>query len=192
MPPSSEPARAVSGMVATSHPRAAQIGVDILKGGGNAVDAAVGTNAAIGFMEPMSCGIGGDLFALVWDAKQRRLFGLNASGRSPYGANLALFRDHVLDSIPIHGPLSWSMPGCVDGWDQLLQKFGTMTLAKVLEPAIDAAEGGVETPPVIANTWSNADPSLRETPEAAATNARRRPEHTVTAWPARAARPCAR
>jgi gamma-glutamyltranspeptidase/glutathione hydrolase len=167
--PRSDPVAATSGMVATSHPQAAQIGVDILRAGGNAIDAAVATNAAMGFMEPMGCGIGGDLFALVWDAKQRKLFGLNASGRSPYAASIALFRDHVLDYIPIHGPLSWSVPGCVDGWDQLLNKFGSMPLSKILEPAIDAAERGIATPPIIANTWSNAETFLRETPEAAAT-----------------------
>jgi gamma-glutamyltranspeptidase / glutathione hydrolase len=167
--PHSEPAVAAGGMVATSHPLAAQIGVDILRAGGNAIDAAVATNAAMGVMEPMGCGIGGDLFALVWDAKQRKLFGLNASGRSPYAANIQLFNDHVLDHIPIHGPLSWSVPGCIDGWDQLLRKLGTMPLAEVLEPAIEWAQRGFETPPVIANTWSNAESFLRETPEAAAT-----------------------
>src|SRR5437660_1745514 len=79
------------GMVATSHPLAAQIGLDILKRGGNAVDAAIATNAALGLMEPMSCGVGGDLFAIVWDAKSQKLYGLNASGRSPYSANREYF-----------------------------------------------------------------------------------------------------
>ena len=79
------------GMVATSHPLAAQVGLDVLKKGGNAVDAAIATNAAMGLMEPMSCGIGGDLYAIVWDAKTQKLYGLNASGRSPYKATLALF-----------------------------------------------------------------------------------------------------
>ncbi|MEA2707593.1 MAG: gamma-glutamyltranspeptidase / glutathione hydrolase [Phycisphaerales bacterium] len=164
-----EPTVAGNGMVATSHPIAAQVGVDILKSGGNAIDAAVATNAAMGLMEPMACGIGGDLFALVWDARQRKLFGLSASGRSAYAAAIGLFDDHALDFIPTHGPLSWSVPGCVDGWDQLLKKFGTMPLAKLLEPAIDWAQRGVPTPPVIANTWNNAAEFLRETPEAAAT-----------------------
>ena len=150
-----DPVIAAHGMVATSHPLAAQVGVDVLRAGGNAVDAAVATNAALGFMEPMSCGIGGDLFALVWDARQRKLFGLNAAGRSPYAATIARFRDQNLDFIPTHGPLSWSVPGCVDGWDQLLRKFGTMPLSKLLEPAIGWAQQGVETPPVIANTWHN-------------------------------------
>src|SRR5437773_8959867 len=102
-------------MVATSHPLAAEIGVQILQSGGNAVDAAIATNAAMGLMEPSGCGIGGDLFAIVWDAKQEKFFGLNASGRSPYSATIQFFRDRGLDSIPLHGPLSWSVPGCVDG-----------------------------------------------------------------------------
>ncbi len=107
------------GMVATSQPLAAQIGLDVLKNGGNAIDAAIATNAALGLMEPMSCGIGGDLYALVWDAKTQKLYGLNASGRSPYGATRALFASKGLEEIPTSGPLSWSVPGCVDGWEEL-------------------------------------------------------------------------
>jgi gamma-glutamyltranspeptidase/glutathione hydrolase len=164
-----EPVIAEHGIVATSHPLAAQVGVDVLRAGGNAIDAAIATNAAIGFMEPMSCGIGGDLFAIVWDAKQKRLFGLDASGRSPAAATLDIFRDHQLDYIPIHGPLSWSVPGCVDGWHELLARFGTMPLAELLAPAIEHAERGVATPPVIAEHWSRAQDFLRETPQAAAT-----------------------
>ena len=94
----------------------------------------------MGLMEPMSCGIGGDLFAIVWDAKQKKLSGLNASGRSPHAARIALFQDHGLDFIPMHGPLSWSVPGCVDGWEQLLEKHGTMRLERLLGPSIDWAE----------------------------------------------------
>src|SRR5438445_4344111 len=114
------------GMVATSHPLAAQVGLDILKKGGNAVDAAIATNAAIGLMEPMSCGIGGDLYAIVWDAKTKKLYGLNASGRAPYKASRAYFAEKGLKEIPGSGPLSWSVPGCVDGWEELRQCFGTM------------------------------------------------------------------
>src|SRR5438477_11706353 len=113
------------GMVATSHPLAAQVGLDILKRGGNAIDAAIATNAAIGLMEPMSCGIGGDLYAIVWDAKTKKLYGLNASGRSPYKATRLWFAEHKLKEIPTSGPLSWSVPGCVDGWDQLNKRFGS-------------------------------------------------------------------
>ena len=132
----SEPVTARHGIVATTHPAAAQIGIDVLRAGGNAVDAAVATSAAMGVVEPMSCGIGGDLFGLVWDAKQQTLYGLNGSGRSPYAATLERFADHALDYIPTHGPLSWSVPGCVDGWDQLLRRFGTRPLAELLEPGI--------------------------------------------------------
>ena len=165
----SEPVVAAQGMVATSHPLAAQIGVDVLKAGGNAVDAAVATNAAMGLMEPMSCGIGGDLFAILWDARQQKLFGLNASGRSPYAARIELFHDHQHDYIPTHGPLSWSVPGCVDGWDQLLKKFGTMRLEQALAPSIEWADRGFEVPPVIAGYWKNAESFLRDTPESATT-----------------------
>src|SRR3954463_8740538 len=113
------------GMVATSHKRAVAIGVEILKRGGNAVDAAIATNAAMGVVEPMSCGVGGDLYAIVWDAKTKKLHGLNASGRSPYAATRERYAARGLGEIPAHGPLSWSVPGCVDGWDQLLRRFGS-------------------------------------------------------------------
>src|SRR5262249_50760474 len=116
------------GMVATSHPLAAQIGLDILKRGGNAVDAAIATNAALGLMEPMSCGVGGDLFAIVWDAKTQKLYGLNASGRSPYAATREFFKSKGLRDIPTSGPLSWSVPGCVDGWAELNKRFGYLKL----------------------------------------------------------------
>src|SRR5208282_5982814 len=115
------------GMVATSHPLAAQVGLEILKKGGNAIDAAIATNAALGLMEPMSCGIGGDLYAIVWDAKTKKLYGLNASGRSPYKATRDFFAGKGLKEIPTTGPLSWSVPGCVDGWDALRKRFGTMS-----------------------------------------------------------------
>src|SRR6266446_5902515 len=104
------------GMVAASHPLAAQVGLDVLKKGGTAADAAIAVNAMLGLMEPMMCGIGGDLYAIVWDAKTKKLHGLNASGRSPYKATRALFASKGLEEIPATGPLSWSVPGCVDGW----------------------------------------------------------------------------
>src|SRR6266404_6029461 len=156
------------GMVATSHPLAAQIGLDVLKRGGNAVDAAIATNAALGLMEPMSCGIGGDLHALVWDAKERKLHALNASGRAPYRATRALFADQGLQEIPMFGPLSWSVPGCVDGWEELRARFGTMKLAELLEPSIEYAEDGVPVPETIARAWakSEADGRLAITADA--------------------------
>ena len=158
-----KPTLAKHGIVATTHPTAAQIGVDVLRAGGNAIDAAIATNAAMGLMEPASCGIGGDLFAIVWIEKKKKLFGLNASGRAPYAASIDLFQELGLDEIPTHGPLSWSVPGCVDGWDQLLRRFGTRTLAELLAPAIDYATKGFEVPPHIASTWKSHEEQLRET-----------------------------
>jgi gamma-glutamyltranspeptidase/glutathione hydrolase len=158
-----------NGMVATSHPLAAQIGLEILQKGGNAVDAAVATNAAMGLMEPMSNGIGGDLFAIVYIAKTGKIYGLNASGRAPYAANIDLFKAKNLSEIPLKGPLSWSVPGCVDGWDQLLKKLGTKSLAEVLAPSIHYAETGFVVPPVIAGYWAAGQRTLAETPEASET-----------------------
>ncbi|MFO0801162.1 MAG: gamma-glutamyltransferase [Gemmataceae bacterium] len=146
-----------NGIVATSHPLAAQIGLDVLKQGGNAVDAAIATSAAMGLLEPMSCGVGGDLFAIVWDAKTQKLHGLNACGAAPAKATIDLFREKKLAEIPEKGPLSWSVPGCVDGWDQLRGKFGTRSFAELLAPSIRYAEDGAPVPEVIAGYWRSAD-----------------------------------
>jgi gamma-glutamyltranspeptidase/glutathione hydrolase len=160
---------ATHGMVAASHPLAAQIGLDVLKNGGNAIDAAIAVNAALGLMEPMSCGIGGDLYALVWDAKTQKLHALNASGRSPYKATRELFAAKGLDEIPTSGPLSWSVPGCVDGWEELRKRFGTRTLAQLLEPSIRYAEDGFPVSPVIAGYWRSGEVRLRRHGNAAST-----------------------
>lgn len=157
------------GMVATSHPLAAQIGVDILKAGGNAADAAVATSAMMGLVEPMSCGIGGDLFLIYWDNTTQKLYGLNASGRSPYKLNRQVFTEMGLTSIPETGPLSWSVPGCVDGWDMLRERFGSMTFAETLKPAIDYGENGFPVPEVIAGYWNGAAGGLKQYPDSAAT-----------------------
>lgn len=157
---------APNGMVATSHPLAAQVGLDVLKKGGNAVDAAIATNAAMGLMEPMSCGVGGDLFVIVWDAKTQKLYGLNASGRAPYGATRELFAKKELTEIPTTGPLSWSVPGCVDGWETLRARFGTMPLKDLLAPSIDYAEKGFPVTEVISGYWDAAEEKLSDTPEA--------------------------
>jgi gamma-glutamyltranspeptidase / glutathione hydrolase len=160
---------ATNGMVCTSHPIAAQVGLDLLKSGGNAVDAAIATSAAMGLMEPTSCGMGGDLFAIVWDAKTQKIYGLNASGPAPKNATLQYFRDKKLEAIPERGPLSWSVPGCVEGWDQLRRKFGTKSFADLLAPSIRYAEQGVPVPEVIAGYFRGsermlqADPGLAET-----------------------------
>lgn len=138
------------GMVATSHPLATQIGLDILKKGGNAIDAAIAANAALGLMEPTGCGIGGDLFAIVWDAKTKTLYGLNASGRSPKGLTLEEFRKKGLDKIPALGPLPVSVPGAVDGWFELHGKFGSLPMETLLGPAISYAEEGFPLTQLIA------------------------------------------
>ena len=155
------------GMVATSHPLAAQVGLEVLRKGGNAIDAAIAANAAIGLMEPMSCGIGGDLYAIVWDAKTKKLYGLNASGRAPFKTSRKLFADRGLTEIPDAGPLSWSVPGCVDGWDQLRKRFGTMPFDQLLEPSIRYAEDGFPVTEVIAGYWRGAEAKLRQHPDSA-------------------------
>ncbi len=160
---------AANGIVATSHPLAAQVGLDVLQAGGNAADAAVAASAMIGLAEPMSCGIGGDLFVIYWDASSSKLYGLNASGRSPAKLKADVFTERGLNDIPVYGPLAWSVPGCVDGWDQLLKKFGSRPLAKLLQPTINYAESGVPTPEVIAGYWSSSVTHLQEWPDSAAT-----------------------
>lgn len=139
-----------NGMVATSHPLATQIGLDMLKSGGNAIDAAIATNAALGLMEPTGCGIGGDLFAIVWDAKTKKLYGLNASGRSPQKLTLKYFENEGMKKIPSHGPLPVSVPGAVDGWFELHKKFGSKPMPEILAPAIDYAEKGFPLTELIA------------------------------------------
>ena len=130
------------GMAATSHPLATQIALDTLKAGGNAIDAAIAANAALGLMEPTGNGIGGDLFAIVWDAGNRELVGLNASGRAPALMTIDYFRDNGLDDIPKYGPLPVSVPGAVDGWFELHGRFGRLPMADVLAPAIRYAREG--------------------------------------------------
>lgn len=155
-----------NGMVATSHPLAAQVGLDILKAGGNAADAAIATSAMMGLVEPMSCGIGGDLFVIYWDAKTETLQGLNASGRSPYSLNREVFKEQGLDEIPIHGVLPWSVPGCVDGWDALRNKFGSMSFEQTLRPSIDYAETGFPVTQIIAGYWKSAEDRFTNWPTA--------------------------
>jgi gamma-glutamyltranspeptidase len=163
------PVIARHGIVATSQPLAAQAGLEMLKAGGNAVDAAIATNAMLGLVEPASCGIGGDLFAIVWDAKTKKLYGLNASGRSPYAHTRELFKDKGLKEIPITGPLSWSVPGAVSGWEQLRKRFGTKSKQELLWPAIKYAEEGFAVTPVIASEWRGAQKGLSRWPNSART-----------------------
>ena len=160
---------AKNGMVATSQALATQIGLDVLRKGGSAVDAAIAADAALGLMEPMSCGIGGDLFAIVWDNKTKKLYGLNASGRSPYKATREYFKAQKLKSIPEYGPLPWSVPGCVSGWDELHKKFGKMPLADILAPTIEYANDGFPVTEVIAAGWAKSKAKLEKSPDAFAT-----------------------
>ena len=152
------------GMAATSHPLATQIALDILKKGGTAVDAAIAANAALGLMEPTGNGIGGDLFAIVWDAKTRKLYGLNASGRSPKSLTLEYFKKHGYKKIPSHGPLPVTVPGCVDGWFELHRKFGRLPMTDILEPAIRYAREGFPVTELIAYYWQRSVPILRKYP----------------------------
>jgi gamma-glutamyltranspeptidase/glutathione hydrolase len=140
-----------NGMVASSEPLATQIGLDILKKGGTAVDAAIAVNAALGLMEPTGSGIGGDLFAIVWDSKTKKLYGLNASGRSPKSLTLKYFKDNNIEKIPATGPLPVSVPGCVDGWFELHNKFGKLSMDEILSPTIKYAEEGFPVTELIAH-----------------------------------------
>jgi gamma-glutamyltranspeptidase / glutathione hydrolase len=157
------------GIVATSQPLAAQVGLDILKSGGNAADAAIATSAMMGLVEPMSCGIGGDVFAIYWDNKTQKLYGLNGSGRSPYKLNRDVFKQKGLSSIPGQGPLCWSVPGCVAGWEDLRARFGSKPLAEIIAPAISYAEGGFPVSEIIAVYWRAGAAGLKKFPDTAKT-----------------------
>ncbi len=145
------------GMVCTSQPLATQVGLDILKAGGSAVDAAIAANAALGLMEPVSSGVGGDLFAIVWDAKSRQLYGLNASGRAPLGLSYDQMKAELAKlhrtAIPPDGMLPISVPGAVDGWFELHAKFGRLPMSRVLAPAIRYAQEGFPLSELIAYYW---------------------------------------
>ena len=139
-----------NGMVATSHPLATQIGLDILKQGGTAIDAAIAANIALGLMEPTDNGIGGDLFAIVWDANEKKLHGLNASGPAPKNISIDYFVKNGLNKIPSYGPLPVTVPGAVDGWVKLHEKFGKMDFQSLFEPTIEYAENGFPVTETIA------------------------------------------
>ena len=153
-----------NGMVATSHPLATQVGLDVLRRGGNAIDAAIAANAALGLMEPVSNGIGGDLFAIVWDAKAKKLHGYNGSGRSPKSLTLSWFKEHGYTAIPAHGPLPVSVPGAIDGWFALHQRFGKLPMKAILAPTIDYAREGFPVTELIAYYWALSVPRLSTFP----------------------------
>jgi gamma-glutamyltranspeptidase/glutathione hydrolase len=139
-------------MAATSHPLATQAALDVLKKGGNAIDAAIAANAVLGVVEPTGAGIGGDIFALIWSAEKEKLYGLNGSGRSPRSLKMEYFRENGYDLIPSFGPLPVSVPGCVDGWYEMNEMFGRLPMKDILQPAILYARDGFPVTEVIA--WS--------------------------------------
>ncbi|WP_205743101.1 gamma-glutamyltransferase [Halioglobus maricola] len=159
---SRSPVYGTRGMAATAHPLASQVALDVLKQGGNAVDAAIAANAALGLMEPTGNGIGGDIFILLWDPKTKKLHGYNGSGRSPKGQSLAELKSRIAamkasgelpedyQGIPSHGPLPVSVPGTVDGWFAVHDRFGSLPMNQILAPTIDYARGGFPVSPVIA------------------------------------------
>ena len=151
-------------MAATSHPLATQIALDIMKAGGSAVDAAIAANAALGLMEPTGNGIGGDLFAIVWDPATKRLHGYDGSGRSPRSLTMDEFRRRGLTGIPSHGPLPVTVPGTVDGWFALHERFGRLPMADNLAPTIRYARDGHPVHEVIAHYWDRSVPRLSRWP----------------------------
>ncbi len=160
---------ATNGMAATSDLRATQAAIEILKAGGSAVDAAIAANAVLGVVEPMSCGIGGDLFSICWSPEEQEVKGLNASGRAPQLATLEEYKKRGLKVIPTYGPLAWSVPGCVSGWQTLHEAYGKRPWKQLFAPAIRLAEEGFPVAPVIAGYWRGAENSLAETPDASKT-----------------------
>lgn len=152
------------GMAATSQPLATQVALDILKKGGNAIDAAIAANATLGLMEPTGNGMGGDIFAIIWDAKTQKLYGLNGSGKSPKSLSLEYFKENGYEKIPALGPLAVSVPGCVDGWFEMHKKFGKLKMTEVLQAAIDYAREGFPVSELIAYYWIGNTRSLAKYP----------------------------
>ena len=158
------PVLATSAMAATSQPLATQVALDVMKNGGNAIDAAIAANALLGLVEPTGNGLGGDLFAIVWDAKTKKLYGLNASGRSPKSLSLEWFAQNGHQSIPSHGPLPVTVPGAVDGWFMLHDRFGKKPMNELLKPTIDYAKEGFPVSQLIAYYWNRSIPLLERWP----------------------------
>ena len=158
------PVLATSAMAATSQPLATQVALDVMKNGGNAIDAAIAANALLGLVEPTGNGLGGDLFAIVWDAKTKKLYGLNASGRSPKSLSLEWFALNGHQYIPSHGPLPVTVPGAVDGWFMLHDRFGKKPMNELLKPTIDYAKEGFPVSQLIAYYWNRSIPLLERWP----------------------------
>ena len=155
---------ATHGMAATSQPLATQVALDILKKGGSAIDAAIAADAMLGLTEPTGAGIGGDIFAIVWDAKTQKLYGLNGSGRSPKSLTLEYLKKSGITHIPALGPLPVSVPGCVDGWFELHAKFGKLPMDQILAPTISYAREGFPVTEVIAYYMQRSGNSLGKFP----------------------------
>jgi gamma-glutamyltranspeptidase/glutathione hydrolase len=158
-----------NGVIATSQPLATGAGLRVLQSGGNAIDAAIAAAGVLAVVEPTMNGIGGDLFAIVYSAKDKKIHGLNASGRAPAAATVAEFKRRGLQRIPLRGELSVSVPGVVDGWNELLTKYGTRTMAQTLEPAIRYAREGYAVSEIIADQWKSVEGLLAKDAFAAAT-----------------------
>lgn len=144
------------GMVAAAQPLAVMAGVAILQRGGSAADAAIATNACLGLMEPTANGMGGDLFAILWDPKTKRVVGLNGSGRAPAALTAAKVPPEPDGTVPLYSPYTWTVPGCVDGWFTLHARYGKLPMKEVLSAAIRFAEEGFPLSPVIASDWERA------------------------------------
>ena len=158
------PVLATEAMAATSQPLATQVALDVMRKGGNAIDAAIAANAMLGLVEPTGNGMGGDIFSIVWDAKSKKLYGLNGSGRSPKSLSRQWFVDNGYDKIPSHGPLPVTVPGAVDGWFMLHDRFGKLPMADVLKPTIEYAEKGFPVTQLIAYYWNRSVPLLSQYP----------------------------
>jgi gamma-glutamyltranspeptidase/glutathione hydrolase len=158
-----------NGMIATSQPLASAAGLKVLQDGGNAIDAAVTAAAVLAVVEPSMTGIGGDLFAIVYDAKTKTLRALNASGRSAYAATPDVFAKRNLQRIPNAGVLSVTVPGVVDGWSELLSKLGTISMAKAVAPAVEYAKNGYAVSEIISGQWKASEKKLAGDPVTAAT-----------------------
>ncbi len=139
-----------NGMAATSHPLATQTALSVLQNGGNAIDAAIAANAVLGLVEPTGCGVGGDLFAIIWSADDAKLYGLNASGPSPQNISIDEIKNKGLDKIPPYGPLPVTVPGVVGGWAELHKKFGLLDFKFLFNDAINYAENGFPVSEVVA------------------------------------------
>ena len=153
-----------NGMAATSQPLATQAALDILKKGGTALDAAIAANAMLGLVEPHACGIGGDIFAIIWDAKEKKLYGFNGSGRAPESLTMDVYKEKGLTYAPFLGPLPITVPGTIDGWFKMHEKFGKLSMQEILQPAMDYGNNGFPVSEVIAWQMNDDWPRMQDIP----------------------------